>query len=360
MKKLYRIFSLAVLSTLLLSCNNKERKSDEKHINVELQQVNENFVDTMLLRSITFDKQIKCNGKLRAVAKSELNMPTSGMLRNIYVKNGSMVKKGDLLASIDKEDAILALQKAEQDLERARVDLQDKLIGLGFDEDTTGISENLLKRIMASSGYTAAVHSLENAKRNLKKCDLVAPFNGRIADINCKLHQRTEKFCTLIDDTGFDVEFNILETEYPTVEIGQTVTIAPFIDSNKNFEGKISEINPKVDENGQVLLRARVNNVDNFLIEGMNVDVVLSNSIPNMFVVPKDAVVMRDGYPVIFRYIDGEALWTYVDIIYSNIESYAITGNKKKETTIESGDIVITSGNLNLADGTKVRPRSEK
>ena len=211
---------------------------------------------------------------------------------------------------------------------------------------------------MASSGYTSALHSLESAKRNLAKCDLVAPFNGRIADMNCKLHQRTDKFCTLIDDSQFDVEFNILETEYPAIKTGQVVTITPFIDENKEFKGYISEINPKVDEKGQILLRAKVNNVNNFLIEGMNVNIVLVNSIPNMFVVPKDAVVMRDGYPVIFRYVDGEAVWTYVDIVSSNIESYAITGNKKKNTTISCGDIVITSGNLNLADGTKVKLRS--
>ena len=73
------------------------------------------------------------------------------------------------------------------------------------------------------------------------------------------------------------------------------------------------------------------------------------------FVVPKDAVVERDGYHVVFMYEDGKAVWTYVDVIHSNINSYAITGCLKKETAIREGDIVITSGNLNLADGSDVR-----
>ena len=76
-----------------------------------------------------------------------------------------------------------------------------------------------------------------------------------------------------------------------------------------------------------------------------------------MFVVPKDAVVERDGYHVIFRYRDGRAVWTYVDVAHSNINSFAITGCRRKETTIEESDIVITSGNLNLADGTEVKLR---
>ena len=47
-------------------------------------------------------------------------------------------------------------------------------------------------------------------------------------------------------------------------------------------------------------------------------------------------------------------MWTYVDVLHSNIGSYAITGCQRKETTIKEGNIVITSGNLNLADGTEV------
>ena len=48
-------------------------------------------------------------------------------------------------------------------------------------------------------------------------------------------------------------------------------------------------------------------------------------------------------------------VWTYVDIVYSNLTSYAITGCERKNTTVKAGDIVITSGNLNLADDTEVK-----
>ena len=50
----------------------------------------------------------------------------------------------------------------------------------------------------------------------------------------------------------------------------------------------------------------------------------------------------------------SRVVWTYVDIQYSNLTSYAITGCEKKQTTVNEGDIVITSGNLNLADDTEV------
>ena len=76
-----------------------------------------------------------------------------------------------------------------------------------------------------------------------------------------------------------------------------------------------------------------------------------------MFVVPKEAVVERDGYNVVFVYNSEthRAVWTYVDILYSNLTSFAITGCERKNTTVKEGDIVITSGNLNLADDTEVK-----
>ena len=41
--------------------------------------------------------------------------------------------------------------------------------------------------------------------------------------------------------------------------------------------------------------------------------------------------------------------------MYSNLNEYAITGCERKEIEIHEGDIVITSGNQNLADDTQVR-----
>lgn len=122
----------------------------------------------------------------------------------------------------------------------------------------------------------------------------------------------------------------------------------------------MTEINPLIDERGQVKIRARVSNTDRYLVEGMNVKIMLEREIKNCFVVPKDAVVLRDGFQVIFCYREGKAVWTYVDVVMSNIDSHVITGCEKKQTTISENDIVITSNNLNLADGTDVTPHNNR
>ena len=344
-------------------CKDTDGQDEEKEQAMEgaVQKLNENYVDTMMLHKVVFNKQIKCNGKLRAAAKSELAMPATGLLHAIHVKNGSLVKKGALLASVDDREARRELAKAEQEMEKAEVELVDKLIGQGYDETMADVPEAILKRAKVTSGYTSAEYALQTARLNLERCSLYAPFAGRVADMDCKLYQQPkEKFCTLIDDTWFDVEFSILEAELQSVSIGQKVVVSPFVDENEEFTGKVTEVNPSIDEKGQVKIRARIRNRGNVLMEGMNVKVVIEKEVPDMFVVPKDAVVMRDGFHVLFRLEEGRAVWTYVDVVYSNISQYAVTGNARKETKIEDGDVVITSGNLNLADGTEVIPRARR
>lgn len=356
---LYRNLLLSVIVLGAIACGNGKKK-DEKEIGKSERKSPLITVDTLVLKKRTFQKQIVCNGKLRAVFKSDLGFDVTGVITRINGINGEYVKKGSVLATIDNKEAMVELEKSCRAMEKANMDLQDKLIGQGYSADTTGVPEMILRNMKISSGYDNAVDQLEAAKRRLASCCLIAPFNGRIANLDAKVHDRsTNKLCTLIDDSYFDVEFSILEAEIEDVIPGQRVRIIPFINDKKTFHGDVTEINPLIDEHGQVKIRARVRNSDRYLIEGMNVKIVLEREVKNCFVVPKDAVVLRDGFQVIFCYRDGKAVWTYVDVVMSNIDSHVITGSERKQSSLSEEDVVITSNNLNLADGTDVTPKNK-
>ena len=348
---------------VLVACS--EEKKQEKEINIQGQEQAVAKVDTMVLRWQTFNNQLLCNGRLAAIKKAELQMPRQGeILLSVPVHNGQRVEAGALLAVSDTVTRRAELEKAEQDFERARVELQDKLIGLGYNVGTTHSDEewqnivpaDVLHRVELTSGYHNARYQLESARKALKDCRLRAPFGGRIANMEARPHQACSKFCTLLDDSFFDVEFKILEAELSFVRVGQHVQITPFVYKDSNFTGTVTEINPTVDDRGLVKVVARIKNTSAQLMDGMNVRVIVESGIPHMLVVPKEAVVERDGYHVVFMYdaSSRRAIWTYVDIVYSNLNSHVITGCARKQTTVNEGDIVITSGNLNLADDTEV------
>ncbi|MBQ7156404.1 MAG: efflux RND transporter periplasmic adaptor subunit [Bacteroidaceae bacterium] len=354
MKKIY-VYALAL--TLVAACKGGDKENEDEAAVANQEEVVAE-VDTMVLHKQTFQKQLLCNGRLAAIQKAELQCPNQGtLLQSVCVKNGQYVSAGTLLAVADTHDKTADLDKAKHDMERAKMELQDKLIGLGYGGDMNEVPADVRKKAEITSGYYSAKFQLASAEKALKDCRLVAPFSGRIADLSARAYQQGGKFCTLIDDSSFDVEFKVLEAELSFVKAGQNVRVSPFVDENVEYAGTVTEINPTIDDKGLVAVKARISNKSGKLIDGMNVRVIVENAVPQMFVVPKEAVVERDGYHVVFMYDKDthRSVWTYVDILYSNLKSFAITGCAKKETEIHEGDIVITSGNMNLADDTEVR-----
>lgn len=358
MNKVTTAICISLLALAISSCRHKRDSGQDQESVLPEQQQAIVEVDTMTLCLRTFQKQLLCNGKLVAIRKAELQCSKQGeILQRVAVVNGQRVARGALLCVSDTRDRLADLEKAQHDLERARVELQDKIISLGYSGEIDKVPAEIRHRAEIVSGYYTARFQLRTAKKSLRECELRAPFAGRIANLEARAHQPGMKFATLIDDSFFKVEFKILEAELAFVRRGQTVKVTPYASEQETYVGAVTEINPTIDDKGMVSITARVRNTPTKLIDGMNVKVTVENAVPNMFVVPKEAVVERDGYHVVFVYDkkSKRAVWTYVDIAYSNLTSYAITGCAKKETEIKAGEVVITTGNLNLADDTEVR-----
>ena len=165
----------------------------------------------------------------------------------------------------------------------------------------------------------------------------------------------SEPFCTVIDDSRLEVNFSVMESEYAFLCKGLPVRVIPFADPAKSVAGKVTEINPTVDKNGQISVCATLGN-DGSLIDGMNVKVIVERMMPGQLVVPRSAVVVRDNLDVLFTYTDdGIAHWTYVNIIRSNGDSHVVIPNEDRGASLNEGDKIIVKGNLNLADGSKVQ-----
>lgn len=352
------LYTSLILLCMLSSCKNNKKAEVQTEMGTAEPAPSEIYVDTVILKSQTFHQQLICNGRLKAIEKSELSFSNGGKVVAIHVHNGDMVQKGQLIAETDHHDLVLEKERAQRDLERSRVELSDKLIGLGYDGMDDNVPADVMQRAKVTSGYFSSQYALQLAQKHLEECSLRAPFAGRIADLTSNCFQRIEKVCTLINHSYFDVEFSVMEAELKNVHKGQHVMVTPFANEAISANGEVVNINPTVSEKGLILVKARIKNVSDRLIDGMNVKVIIENDVYDSFVVPKDAVVERDGYHVVFKYKDGEAVWTYVDIAHSNLSSHAIKGCAVKETELHEGDAIITSGNLNLADGTKAQIRA--
>ena len=201
------------------------------------------------------------------------------------------------------------------------------------------------------SGLDDALTALRLAEYNFSNTRLYAPISGAVANLEAlqwNPSQDYKNLCTIINDQDMEVEFPVIESEFSFLNKGMPVGIIPFINDSTIISGRITQINPQVDESGMIKVRAELRN-NGLLIDGMNVKVVIRKPVSGRLVVPKEALVIRQGKDVIFVRQDTLAIWKYVTVEAENSTSVSI------KEGLEPGDLVIVSGNVNLAHETVVK-----
>ncbi len=295
----------------------------------------------------TFYKEFENNGKLEALQSVTLNFEQSGRIVSINVHNGDPVEKGKVLASVEDSQQKYNYEKALRNQERCYLSLEEALLNQGYSlKDSASVPANTMKMALVRSGYQDAVNEVELARQKLKETRVTAPFPGIVADLEAKAYNEASSYkhcCTVIDNSTFEVSFPMLEAEMAQVEKGMEVEVIPFAFETDTFVGVLSEINPKVADNGMVEVKAVVANKKNRLTEGMNVKVMVRKPVGNEIFVPKEAVTLRQERNVVFVERNDTAYWRYVDVGETNSKYTVIDSN------IKPGENVIIEGHFNLA-----------
>ena len=381
----------------LSSCHSSPSPTDEVQAgaldsaSVTVTQHKQEPIETTVLQGKTFYQELAGNGKVTASRSAEVRFKTVERIAHVWVRNGQRVQAGQKLAELDKFRLERSLAQAKDNLAQSRLNLQDILIGRGFslEEIDSGLSLTLSKRegtenasfpfspplgesegasdfhlAAIKSGYNKALIAYELAAKELEQATLTAPFSGVVANLTAKadnLSSTGEPFCLVIDDAHPEVAFTVLESELPMVRPGYSVSVIPFAerDPQARVWGEVTEVNPYVESNGMVKVKARVSNRpltdspkkgENWrLIEGMNVKVTMRQPMGERLVIPKSAVVMRSGKPVVFTLTRGKAQWNYVEVLAENSDSCTVAPRTKEYEGLSAGDTVIVKGNLNLA-----------
>lgn len=307
-----------------------------------------NRVQVTILQQGDFYREIVSNGKLSAIEKAGLYFKNSGTIDRINVRNGQYVEAGSELARLQNDEFIFNMRKAEIALEKATIDKLDALLGMGYKDLSADIKPDHLNIANIRSGYQQVKIQHEETAYQLRNVSLIAPFPGKVEGLTQKAWEKTDPgkpFCTLINDNRFTITFPLLETEVHEVQSGHTITVTP-VAGLKTATGTITEINPRIDDNGLAWVKAEVLNPGGYM-EGMNVKVSIKKAIPGQLVVPRQAVVLRQNREVLFRYTNGIAYWTYINVLDENESQYAVEA--AEGATLAPGDTVIISNNLNLA-----------
>src|SRR5258705_2713196 len=134
------------------------------------------------------DTRLGFLGQFAAVSQVELRAQVGGTLTGIFFKDGDIVRKGDLLFTIDTRpyEITLAEATAQLDVASARLELADRQLDRAKDleQSNAGSVENVDQRISDQRAARAAVEDakarIRDAQFDLDHCRITAPFTGRM------------------------------------------------------------------------------------------------------------------------------------------------------------------------------------
>lgn len=176
------------------------------------------------------------NGKVVPEKTAYLKFGISGMVRVIKVKVGNTVKKGQLVASLDKTDAQTFLDKTLKlyDLQRAEFDEKQK----------EKLTEYQKRRYQDELDITIKV--VELAKADLDRTDLYASIDGvvtEISQVNANENVTPAGFViSVVDTNSYVFEANAHETEVTRIQTGQQTAISLTAYPDRNYFGKVKQI----------------------------------------------------------------------------------------------------------------------
>lgn len=294
-----------------------------------------------------FNQQIVSNGKIESKRNSKLHFKRNDIITSINFSNGQSITKGNVIATLETDLLNNQLDRSKIEYQKAKNRFEEEKINYG----SSNLSEKILDKLKVKSGLLEAQNNLDKAHLELEQTILKAPFSGVIANIEKKQGDyitSSDIFCTLIDPVSLEVSFSILENEFDFISKGQEIFVQSFSNRDQKFYGEIIEINPIVDKNGLIKIKAKVLSTNKLLLDGMHVRVFINKPIKEIIEIPKKSLVLRSNKEVVFTYTNGLAKWNYVEIAGENNSSYAVNKGLKQ------GDTIIISGNANLAHDTTV------
>ena len=340
-----KLLFIAAITAAMASCNNGGNSGQGK-----------DSVDTVTVETLkrgTFDEPFTAQGKVKASRYADLAFENSLPIKAVYVRNGQVVAKGQPIAELDVFKMNNAIEQARKQVEQARLNMQDVIISQGYDPDKPqAVPENIKKLAQVKSGYSLALSQLEAATHDIGTAVLTSPFSGVVANLTIQAHSISQAgaiVCRIIATDEMEVEFKVMEGDLCIVKVGSMVTITPIATKAAQYEARVMDINPMVDENGAVSVRAKLK-ADRNLFDGMNVEVSFTRHIENVTIVPRQVIVIRNGRHVIFTYDNGVARQHYVSI------RHEAKGQCVVETAddLKGNSLLVVAGHETISEGEKI------
>lgn len=211
---------------------------------------------------------VTATGTVEPVTKVEVGTQVSGIVSKLYADYNSTVKKGDIIAELDKTNLLNELASAKSNLASSKSEYEYQL------KNYTRMKTLHEKQLISDNDYESAVLSYEKAKNtyemnhievnkaqtNLGYATITSPIDGVVLNreveegqtVNAGMETPT-LYIIARDLTDMRVIADVDEADIGGVTEGQRVTFTVDAYPNDTFEGKVTQARQEATEESNVI-----------------------------------------------------------------------------------------------------------
>lgn len=361
---------------------------------------------------VSMQAGVTTNGKIVASEEVQVVSKVSGKIATVPVQEGSVVKQGDALITLESSDyqeqinqaqAAIAgaqarlrdtkagartqqLQQLSSGVEQAKASLQVaennynrmkalfdsgalsqaelERVALDLEKARTGLEQSQAQYDLAKAGPTADTVaaleaevarlnvSLEMAKNSYDNTVVHAPISGIVAKRNVNPGEMAGAGAPLMVLVNMDqvkVEASVPQAQINQVKVGASVDVKVAGMSEKVWNGQVEFVSPVSDANSSSFpIKVKLDNPDGLLRAGMVAEVYLQGEAQKGTKVPSSAIVEKEGKTYIFTVDQGVVHQVEVTVSDSSSDWSVVSAG------VAENDQIVVNPTDALSDGSKV------
>lgn len=304
-------------------------------------------VKVALVQQLVQETSITKTGNIAPFKEAKVLVLKGGMIRKLRFELGDQVKEGQILATLDMQSLELDLQKAESNASKLKNDLKV------YTELMEGKAATQEKVNDITKNYQDAVNQVEQIKKSLADASIKSPITGIVASKSAEEGMFVNgggEIASVIALSKAKVAVSLTEREVYQITDGQSVKIKADVFPSLVFSGRVSFISPQADATNSYRVEITFDNNDrSFLRSGTVVNVNFSNDKSrSLIAIPRDALLESIQNASVYVVADSVV---HRKSIQTGVE---MGGNIEVIKGLTVGDVVVTAGQINLKEGSKV------
>jgi RND family efflux transporter MFP subunit len=301
-------------------------------------------------------------GEVRSRYETPMSFRLDGLL-TFRLDNGAVVKKGDILATIDKVPSRNNVLTARAELATTESALE--LARLTAERNRELFKKNAISRAQlqeakanlrtAEARFEAAATALSTAEETLTYTEIKAPRDGVISNVGAAVGQVVQvgqQVVTLISDRDRDAVFDVPEGLLNRGEGVSDVKISLISDPSVTSEGKVREVTPSADPVTRTFrVKVTLDEQGRRMPFGAAVIGAIVLSPKKLVELPSASLTNNKGAPAVFVFDKETGKLAYRAVTVERYDDNAIYVS----SGLKDGEIVATAGVSKLRDGEVVK-----